>query len=105
MEAIISQCFPPEYVAVIQGGRAENGALLEQKFDFVFFTGSQAVGKEVLRHTAGNLTPAVLELGGKSPCIVDASAHIPLPDALSSANFSTAARPAWPLTIFSAKLR
>ena len=78
MEAIISQCFPPEYVAVIQGGRAENGALLEQKFDFVFFTGSQAVGKEVLRHTAGNLTPAVLELGGKSPCIVDASAHIPL---------------------------
>ena len=50
----------------------------EQKFDFVFFTGSQAVGKEVLRHTAEHLTPAVLELGGKSPCIVDASANIKL---------------------------
>ena len=78
IEKIISECFPPEYVAVVSGGRGENKALLEQKFDFVFFTGSQAVGKEVLRHTAEHLTPAVLELGGKSPCIVDASANIPL---------------------------
>ena len=75
---IISECFPPEYVAVVTGGRAENTALLDQKFDFVFFTGSQAVGKEVLRHTAEHLTPAVLELGGKSPCIVDATANIKL---------------------------
>lgn len=75
---IIEECFPPEYVAVIAGGRAENTALLEQKFDFVFFTGSKAVGKEVLRHTAEHLTPAILELGGKSPCIVDASANIKL---------------------------
>ena len=75
---IISECFDPEYVAVVTGGRAENAALLEQKFDFVFFTGSQAVGREVLRHTAEHLTPAVLELGGKSPCIVDASANIKL---------------------------
>jgi aldehyde dehydrogenase (NAD+) len=60
------------------GGRAENTALLDQKFDFVFFTGSQSVGKEVLRRTAEHLTPAVLELGGKSPCIVDASANIKL---------------------------
>lgn len=78
IEKIINECFNPEYVAVITGGRAENSALLEQKFDFVFFTGSQAVGKEVLRHTAENLTPAVLELGGKSPCIVDSSANIKL---------------------------
>ena len=78
IEKIISECFAPEYVAVVTGGRAENSALLEQKFDFVFFTGSQAVGKEVLRHTAEHLTPAVLELGGKSPCIVDASANIKL---------------------------
>ena len=78
IEQIISECFAPEYVAVVTGGRAENAALLEQKFDFVFFTGSQAVGKEVLRHTAEHLTPAVLELGGKSPCIVDASANIKL---------------------------
>ena len=75
---IISECFDAEYIAVITGGRAENAALLEQKFDFVFFTGSQAVGKEVLRHTAEHLMPAVLELGGKSPCIVDKSANIAL---------------------------
>ena len=78
VKKIIEECFAPEYVAVVTGGRAENTALLDQKFDFVFFTGSQAVGKEVLRHTAEHLTPAVLELGGKSPCIVDASANIKL---------------------------
>lgn len=78
IEKIITECFAPEYVTVVTGGRAENQALLDQKFDFVFFTGSQAVGKEVLRKTAEHLTPAVLELGGKSPCIVDASANIKL---------------------------
>ncbi len=78
VKKIIEECFEEEYVAVVTGGRAENTALLEQKFDFVFFTGSQAVGKEVLRHTANYLTPAVLELGGKSPCIVDSSADIKL---------------------------
>ncbi|MBQ8163955.1 MAG: aldehyde dehydrogenase [Clostridia bacterium] len=78
VEKIIKECFDPEYVAVVTGGRSENTALLDQKFDFVFFTGSQAVGKEVLRHTAEHLTPAVLELGGKSPCIVDSSANIKL---------------------------
>lgn len=78
IEKIITECFNPEYVAVVTGGRAENTALLEQKFDFVFFTGSQAVGKEVLRKTAEHLTPAVLELGGKSPCIVDESANVKL---------------------------
>lgn len=76
VEKIITECFAPEYVAVVTGGRAENAALLEQKFDLVFFTGSQAVGREVLRHTAEHLTPAVLELGGKSPCIVDGSANL-----------------------------
>lgn len=78
IKKLVEECFPPEYVAVVTGGRKENAALLEQKFDFVFFTGSQAVGKEVLRHTAETLTPAVLELGGKSPCIVDDTAKIPL---------------------------
>ncbi len=78
IKKIIRECFAPEYVAVVTGGRAENSALLEQKFDFVFFTGSQAVGKEVLRSTAEHLTPAVLELGGKSPCIVDSTANIKL---------------------------
>lgn len=78
IEIIIKECFDPAYVAVVTGGRAENAALLEQKFDFIFFTGSQSVGKEVLRHAAEHLTPVVLELGGKSPCIVDASANIKL---------------------------
>ena len=75
---LVAECFAPEYVAVVTGGRAENSALLDQAFDMVFFTGSQAVGKEVLRKCAEHLTPAVLELGGKSPCIVDASANIEL---------------------------
>lgn len=78
VQKIISRCFEPEYVAVVTGGRQENARLLEQKFDLVFFTGSQAVGREVLLHTAETLTPAILELGGKSPCIVDETAKIPL---------------------------
>jgi len=78
IEKIITEAFPKEYIAVIKGGRRENAALLEKKFDMIFFTGSQAVGKEVLRHAAEHLTPAVLELGGKSPCIVDESADIKL---------------------------
>ena len=75
---MIGECFEPQYVAVVTGGRKENAALLEQKFDFIFFTGSTNVGKEVLRHAAEYLTPAVLELGGKSPCIVDSTAKIQL---------------------------
>ena len=78
MEKMVSECFDKDYVAVVTGGRKENAALLEKKFDFVFFTGSQNVGKEVLRHTAETLTPAVLELGGKSPCIVDDTAKLKL---------------------------
>ena len=75
---LIAECFPPEYVAVVTGGRAENAKLLEKKFDFIFFTGSQNVGREVLRRAAEHLTPVVLELGGKSPCIVDETAKIKL---------------------------
>ncbi len=78
MAEMMAECFPEEYIAVVLGGREENAHLLEKKFDFVFFTGSQSVGKVVLRHTAEHLTPAVLELGGKSPVIVDSTADIPL---------------------------
>lgn len=78
LQELISACFPPEYVTVVTGGRAENDALLSGKFDFLFFTGSQAVGREALRRMAEHLTPAVLELGGKSPCIVDRTADLPL---------------------------
>ena len=78
LQKIIEECFPAEYVAVVTGGRAENQALLQQKFDMIFFTGGKTVGREVLRHAAEYLTPVTLELGGKSPCIVDATANIPL---------------------------
>lgn len=78
IKKIIEECFPNEYIAVILGGRKENAALLEKKFDFIFFTGSTGVGKEVLRHAAEYVTPCVLELGGKSPCIIDNSAKIKL---------------------------
>ena len=78
VKQLVEEIFPPEYVAVVTGGRKENAALLEQKFDFIFFTGSQNVGKEVLRRAAEHLTPAVLELGGKSPCIVEESAKLSL---------------------------
>lgn len=78
LQKILEECFPPEYVAVITGGRAENQALLQQRFDKIFFTGGKTVGREVLRSAAEYLTPVTLELGGKSPCIVDATAKIPL---------------------------
>jgi len=67
---LIGETFQPEYVAVVEGGRAENTALLNEKFDFIFFTGSTAVGKVVMEAAAKNLTPLVLELGGKSPVFV-----------------------------------
>lgn len=78
IKKIVEECFPSEYVSVVLGGRKENSALLEKKFDFIFFTGSTNVGKEVLRHAAEYLTPCVLELGGKSPCIIDSSAKVKL---------------------------
>ena len=78
LKNILEECFPIEYVAVITGGRTENQALLQQRFDMIFFTGGKIVGREVLRSAAEYLTPVTLELGGKSPCIVDATAKLPL---------------------------
>ncbi len=75
---ILSKCFEPQYVAAVTGGRAENACLLREHFDYIFFTGSQSVGKEVMRNAADHLTPVTLELGGKSPCIVDQTADIRL---------------------------
>lgn len=74
----ILSCFPPELVSVVEGGRAENQALLDQKFDYIFFTGGVAVGREVMSKAAKHLTPVTLELGGKSPCVVDATARLDL---------------------------
>lgn len=78
LQKIIKECFPPRLVAVVTGGREENRALLEQKFNYIFFTGSQSVGRVVMEKAARHLTPVTLELGGKSPCIVDATADVRL---------------------------
>lgn len=75
---IIAACFPPELVCVVEGGRAENQSLLDQKFDYIFFTGGVEVGKEVMSKAARHLTPVTLELGGKSPCVVDKTARLEL---------------------------
>ena len=75
---IITEAFPPEYIAVVEGGREENAALLDEKFDYIFFTGSTTVGKLVMERASRHLTPISLELGGKSPTIVDESADIML---------------------------
>lgn len=75
---LIAECFPAERAAVILGGREENQALLDERFDYIFFTGGVTVGKIVLEKAAKHVTPVTLELGGKSPCIVDDSADIPV---------------------------
>ncbi len=75
---LISSVFSPAHVAVVEGGREENSSLLEQRFDFIFFTGSVSVGKLVMEKAAQNLTSVVLELGGKSPCIIDETANLPM---------------------------
>ncbi|NCB31240.1 MAG: aldehyde dehydrogenase family protein, partial [Clostridia bacterium] len=75
---LLGDTFDPSFIAVVEGGRAQNSALLEQKFDYIFFTGSVAVGKVVMEAAARHLTPLTLELGGKSPVIVDETADIKL---------------------------
>jgi len=73
---MIAETFNPEYIAVVQGHRDVNTALLQERWDLIFFTGSPALGRIVMAAAAENLTPVVLELGGKSPCIIDRSADI-----------------------------
>lgn len=76
LKAMLEKTFNRSYLAVVEGGYTENHALLEQHFDFIFFTGSQNVGRIVMSSAARFLTPVCLELGGKSPCIVDSSANL-----------------------------
>ncbi|MCI8996124.1 MAG: aldehyde dehydrogenase [Lachnospiraceae bacterium] len=73
---LIEGIFPPEYIAVVEGGRAENSTLLQERFDYIFFTGSVSVGKTVMAAAAKHLTPVTLELGGKSPVILDETANL-----------------------------
>lgn len=74
--AMIAETFPEEYVALVQGNRDVNTALLDERWDIIFFTGSPSLGKRVMSAAAKNLTLVVLELGGKSPCIIDRTANI-----------------------------
>ena len=76
VEQLIAETFDENYIAVVQGNRDVNTALLEQRYDIIFFTGSPSLGRKVMTAAAKNLTPVVLELGGKSPCIVDKCAKL-----------------------------
>jgi aldehyde dehydrogenase (NAD+) len=73
---IIEDTFPPEYVTLVSGGHDVSGRLLEEPFDYIFFTGSKQVGKKVMTAAARHLTPVSLELGGKNPCIVHHDADL-----------------------------
>ena len=75
---LIESAFPTGFVTAVEGGRDANTALLDAPFDYIFFTGSVAVGKTVMEAAAKRLTPVTLELGGKSPIIVDETANLPL---------------------------
>ncbi|MDR1416080.1 MAG: aldehyde dehydrogenase family protein [Prevotellaceae bacterium] len=76
VEQLVNEIFPEDYIGIVQGNRDVNIFLLEQRFDIIFFTGSRDLGRKVMRAAAEHLTPVVLELGGKSPCIVDKDADI-----------------------------
>ncbi|MEM5817823.1 MAG: aldehyde dehydrogenase [Desulfitobacterium hafniense] len=78
IERIVKEIFDESFVAVVRGGREANKTLLNEKFDYIFFTGSTEVGKTVMESAARHLTPVTLELGGKSPCIVDDTADLEL---------------------------
>ena len=76
MQKMIDETFDKNYITMVQGHRDVNQALLAQKFDFIFYTGSPDMGRVVMEAASKNLTPVVLELGGKSPCIVDKDCNI-----------------------------
>ncbi|NCA76353.1 MAG: aldehyde dehydrogenase [Alphaproteobacteria bacterium] len=76
METMIRETFSENHIGLVQGGRRVNEALLARRFDVIFFTGSPSLGKVVMKAASENLTPVILELGGKSPCIVDKLANL-----------------------------
>lgn len=78
LREMIEECFDEQYVAVVEGNREVNAALLKERYDIIFFTGSPDLGRVVMRSAAENLTPVILELGGKSPVIIDGRADIAL---------------------------
>ena len=78
MKKIVQDIFPSEYITIVEGGVEETTQLLKQRLDYIFFTGSVSVGKIVMKAASENLIPITLELGGKSPCIVDETADLSL---------------------------
>lgn len=78
LERLIAETFDESYIAVVQGNRDVNSALLAERYDIIFFTGSPSLGRVVMRAASENLTPVVLELGGKSPVVIDSSADVEL---------------------------
>ncbi len=76
LSQLIRQTFAPSYIAVVEGDATASQTLLREKFDHIFFTGSPAVGRIVMAAAAQHLTPVTLELGGKSPCIVEPDSHL-----------------------------
>lgn len=76
VEEIIKKCFPAEYVSFFCGDPVAGDALLDERYDYIFFTGSPSKGKVIMEAAAKNLTPVTLELGGKSPCIIDSDADL-----------------------------
>lgn len=89
IEEMIGETFDSEYVAVVQGNREVNAALFDLRWDIIFFTGSPSLAKRVMAAAAKHLTPVVLELGGKSPCVIDKAANVKM----------TARRLAWGKTL------
>ena len=89
IEDMIAETFDSEYIAVVQGNREVNAVLFDMRWDIIFFTGSPALAKTVMAAAAKHLTPVVLELGGKSPCVIDKTANIAM----------TARRLAWGKTL------
>lgn len=75
---MIHATFSEEYIAIVEGNRQVNQMLLAERWDMIFFTGSPSLGKMVMEAAAKHLTPVVLELGGKSPCIIDKTANLPI---------------------------
>jgi aldehyde dehydrogenase (NAD+) len=73
---LVEEIFPKEYISVVLGGVEESQSLLNEEVDYIFFTGSVAVGKIIMEAAAKNLTPVTLELGGKSPCIIHKDANL-----------------------------
>lgn len=78
IQELIEDTFEISYVAVVSGGEKNREELLNQKFDYIFFTGGANAGRQVMKRAAENLTPVTLELGGKSPCIIEESANLSL---------------------------